>query len=87
MEQDLANTVAMVGVIAALVQQFKRVKILTRLQDHVPIYVIISVLLGIGAAYYIQADNAIIEGVMMGLTACGAYSASKQARNGEPITS
>ena len=84
MENELANTVAMVGIIAALVQQCKRVKVLTKLQDHVPIYVIISVCLGVGAAYYIQAENAIIEGVMMGLTACGAYSASKQARNGEP---
>ena len=80
METDLSNTVAMVGIIAALVQQFKRVKILTKLQDHVPIYVIISVALGISGAYYIGATNPEIEGVMMGLTACGAYSATKSSK-------
>jgi hypothetical protein len=41
--------------------------------------VLISIVLGIGAAFYIEAPNAILEGVMMGLTACGAYSASKKA--------
>lgn len=78
MENELANTVAMVGIIAALVQQFKRVPYLTKLQSHLPVFVLLAILLGIGAAFYIDAPNAIIEGVMMGLTACGAYSAAKR---------
>lgn len=81
MENELANTVAMVGIIAALVQQFKRVTYLTSLQQHFPVFVLLSIILGVGAAFYIQTPNPIIEGIMMGLTACGAYSASKKVVN------
>ena len=83
MDNELANTVAMVGIIAALVQQLKRIPILTKLQSQLPVFVICSLILGIGAAYYIKAPNAIIEGIIMGLTACGAYSATK--KNGKPV--
>jgi hypothetical protein len=84
MDNELANTVAMVGIIAALVQQSKRVKWFVDLQEKIPIFVMISIALGVGAAYYIGAPNAIVEGVIMGLTACGAYSATK-TQNGSSV--
>ena len=74
-----AEAMALVGVIAVIIQQVKGIKPIEDLKARVPnIYNIVSMGLGIGAAYMLAIPNPIIAGIMMGLMASGAYSATKK---------
>ena len=74
-----AEAMALVGVIAVIIQQVKGIKPIEDLKARVPnIYNILSMGLGIGAAYMLAIPNPIIAGIMMGLMASGAYSATKK---------
>lgn len=72
---------ALVGVIAVVVQQLKGIKPIEDLKAKVPnIYNIISMGLGVGAAYLLAIPNPIIAGITMGLMASGAYSATRKGK-------
>jgi hypothetical protein len=80
METQLGpEALALVGIIAVLVQQCKRIPYFVALKEKIPIFIIISLALGIAAAHHQEIENPIIAGLMMGLMAAGAYSATKTA--------
>ena len=71
------QALALVAVIAVLVQQLKRIPYVVSLKEKLPIFVICSMALGIAAAHYQGIVNPIVAGIVMGLMASGAYSAAK----------
>ena len=74
-----AEAMALVGVIAVIIQQVKGIKPIENLKTRVPnIYNILSMGLGVGAAYMLAIPNWPIAGIIMGLMASGAYSTTKK---------
>ena len=76
-----SEALALVGLIAVIVQQCKRSTYLMAVKEKMPVFVMAAIVLGIVAAYFQEMPNFVIAGTMMGLMASGAYSASKNNKN------
>lgn len=59
--------------IPPIVQILKKIPVLTELQKTVPIYELLSIVLGIGGAYALGIPVPIINGVVAGLAAGKGY--------------
>jgi hypothetical protein len=80
---------ALVPVIAAIIQILKRLPQLQALKAWLPV---VSVVLGIGFAYLNKVPDPIVPGITLGLLASGAYdvlkgaAASKTGHAGGPVS-
>jgi hypothetical protein len=70
----------LVPVVAAIIQMAKKLPIVSKYTEYLPIA---SLLLGVGGAYLQEIPNPILAGVMIGLTACGAFDVLKGKITGE----
>ncbi len=63
-----------VTVIATLVQQLKLIPWIQTVKQYAPVYIIVACALGIAYAYQAQTPEPVVTGIVIGLTAAGAYS-------------
>lgn len=68
---------ALVGLVAAVVQQFKRFPSVVAWQKKLPIYQLLSLAAGIAGAHMFGLVNPVFAGVMVGLSAMGSFDAVK----------
>jgi len=68
----------LVAIVAAVIQMTKELPVVAKYKAYLPI---LSVVLGVLLAYYLQVDSWPIIGFMIGLTASGAYDFVK-SKNG-----
>ena len=68
----------LIPLVAGLVQQLKRVPGIVKLQEKFPVYLTAALGFGIGAAYLMGLTNPAVAGVIIALSACGAYEAVKK---------
>jgi len=71
------KAIILVPIVAVLVNEFKRLAWIISLQKKLPIFTLLSIVLGICGAYLQTIPNPIMAGVIVGLMASGIYSASK----------
>jgi len=68
---------AMVPIVAATIQMLKRIPAIEKLKEWIPL---LSVAMSCGFMYYQGAQNFLLAGTIIGLTACGGFDALKQKK-------
>lgn len=63
----------LIAIVASVVQQLKRLPAIVSLQEKFPAYQVASLALGVAGAYLMALPNPIVAGILIGLSASGAY--------------
>lgn len=75
----------LVGIVAALVQQLKRIPWIVGLQEKFPVYQVASLAFGIYGAYLFSIVNPVYAGALIGLASSGAFDIVKKNKKGSGL--